>query len=250
MKAISYSEYNSYVNYRDDWFKRYILGERDEPNKAMKFGTLVHEMLENPKRQWIPESKPEFSKAQLMTALTLRDKALPKRLKEQEKVLTAEKDGVRLIAIYDTFDPDERIVGDYKTTSNMYRWNQWVVDNDEQLSFYAWVYYLVFRKYLKELQLHRLFVPKEKQLCCEKCINPEISATFPCRLDGDCPCHKEEKQKATVKTFYTARGPKDIADIEYKVMKVVDEMKSHGYWEKRKSSKELKEKTEPLALYT
>lgn len=200
-KALSYSEYYLFTHDKEQYYKEYILGEKREPNEKMKLGSAIHEWLDDPKYDIIKELKAlGYRGKRLLVIRKMLDKAWAKRLPEQEVIIQAKmRDGTPLLAKIDTMDRENRIFADYKTTDENKRKQFWV-DRDEQLSFYAYVYKLVYHKFLKEIRLYELNVVR-----------------------------------GTCKTFYTARGPADLKVIEDKIKWCVAGLKARDWWEKRLS---------------
>jgi len=206
-RYFSYSEYNLWNRNRDEYYRRYILGEEEEPDEKMRLGTIIHRTIEDPRYNWLYELRQMGYKGkQIKNIRKLLDKAMLLRPKESEVTLTADLEGVKLLAIFDGLDKNERILDEFKTTDNNDSWHQWRVDWDEQLSFYALVYYFSYHKYFREIRLHR------------------INTTT-----------------GTIRTFYTIRSLRDVKEIEKKIKKTISEIKEAGWWEKRLSRKEIGE---------
>ncbi len=200
-KFFSFSEFSLYHRNFDEWHKRYILGEKQEPTREMTLGTLIHSVAENPRFPIQQEMKRlGFSPRQRIAVL----KMLPKMKREgkSELVMTTQSEP-RLIGIFDGFDKEERTLYEFKSTANKWTWTQRKVDEAEQLSFYAKIYYENFHAFFKEIVLMRF-----------------------------------NTVKGTVKTFRTARSLSDIKAITHEINKTVAEIKERGLWEKRLTSKE------------
>lgn len=207
-RQFSYSEYYLFNRSRDLYYKEYILGEKRESNEKMEIGTAVHEWLADPKYDIIERLKELGIRGDRMLACRkMMDKIEVKRLPESEVSLIAKmKDGTNLIAILDGLKRDDRELAEYKTTDQLdpdKRWKQWHVDNNEQLSVYAFAYKLAYHKFFRMIKLYELHTIK-----------------------------------GTCKTFETVRGPKDLKDIQWKLEKCIREIKERGWWEQRKSRKE------------
>lgn len=198
-KYFSYSEFYTWCNDRERYYQTYIEGVETPPNDAMILGSIVHETLENPKKEWIKELKENKMHKRIGVVRKLLDKMEPKKIGQPEVSMIAKKDDVKLFSIFDGFDKKNRILNEYKT-SDKESWTQWRVDFNKQLSFYAWVYYLNCHSYFREMNLYFL-----------------------------------DTKKGNVKTFKTIRSRRDIMLIEKEVLKAVDEIKKAGLWEKRLS---------------
>lgn len=219
---ISYSEMSSYFwgqyqtkhpeDYPDiksiedfDWYKRYILGEQIEPSLQMKTGTAIHEWLDDPKYPIIRILKElKYTKGEIITMRKMLDKATKKRAPSREVVLRAEVvKGIPVMIIIDNFWKEGGIE-DWKTTSNPGQWSGFKADYSDQLSLYAAVYKKKFFKYPRWLAIHEL-----------------------------------ELTKGTVKSYYTARGPRDIKHINDKVREYKSQCEKLGLWTERKSREEM-----------
>jgi hypothetical protein len=195
----------TFFSSKKEYYDRYILGLPYEANRAQQLGKIVHAFIEDPRYRWLPELKSlGYTKRDLYPIRKALSKLSPKRPPKSEVVLRGEtKDGIKLLSIFDGLDKEERILYEYKTTSEDRAWSQYRVDYNEQLSFYSYVYYLNFHKFLKEIRLYQIDI-----------------------------------KKGNVKTFYTARGPKDLDYIKVRINECLVDLKRLGWWELRKSQKE------------
>jgi hypothetical protein len=218
MKPLSWTELYLYTHDHKRWYDRYILGNEDEPTSEMRLGTCVHKVIERPELiklaiQAVDESFP-VDKARNIKRLLYKARLL--HPKQSEVVIRAKLrdsegiyEGVSLIAIFDGFYKKERILREFKTTDLDKKWLQYRVNTSEQLSFYAYCYWLNTRKFFREIQLYRL-----------------------------------NTENANIKKFETQRGWMDIMQMEQKIKAVIDAMVNEGLWYKRISSQELKKKKE------
>lgn len=193
---------------RNDYYKRYVLGEEQEANEAMKVGTIIHQTLEDERYPWQPELlKLGWERKQLRPVRKMLDKALAKRFGQPEVSMIAEtKSGIKLFGIFDCYDKKERIIADWKVTTqkdDKWLWYQKRVDYAEQFTFYAYMLWLTNYAYFKEIIIHPL------------------NAT-----------------KGTCKTFKTVRDRRSIDEIAEKIERFVDELKRLGWWSKRPGRQE------------
>lgn len=212
MKAYcSFSEINLWERDHKQYIKSYIEGEEFVPNRAMILGSHVHKLIEDPHYEIVKLMKEDGFRGDTILKVQKIIHKVPKN-GEPEVPVYADIDGVKLFGIWDRWNAETREMTDYKTTSNKERWNQFLVNQDKQLSFYAMMYNLSHHAFLKEINLCRILTGKNY----------------------------------SVKSFYTTRGPKDIAFIKDWTMNLIRELKQNNYkgksiWEQRKGRKELEE---------
>ncbi len=176
----SYSEMALFWQDRELYYKKYIEGLEIPTSKEQKLGKIIHKAIAEPRFNWILALKKEgFPKSTALLTRKLLNKAFLYRAPAHEvEFFTQESKNLpRLYAVFDGFDKQNRILYEYKTTHNPNKWRQWFVDINKQLSFYAYVYYLLFHSFFREIVLIRL-----------------------------------NTETGTVKKFVTTRGPKDLQD--------------------------------------
>ena len=216
-KYISYSELNCWESYNDKYYEQYVECKPFEPNRKMILGKIIHNAIENPHYKWLEEmNEHNFQKKKQLVARTLIDKMIWKLGEQQaknkingyepEKKIGCDLDDLKLFGIFDGFDSFNRELDEFKTTDNDDRWNQWTVDFDGQLSFYALILFQKYHSYFREIRLHRL-----------------------------------NTVKGTLKTYRTTRSRLDVNRMQKRVTKAVAEMKFAGIWGKRKSRKEAED---------
>lgn len=212
---LSYSEMRLFFQDRVEYQRRYLEGIEGEQNPAMKLGTLIHKTIEEPRYPWLKEAREmEIRGRRLLALRKLITKAMDKRPPEGEvSMIATTRTGIKLFAIYDGLDRKNKVLYEYKTSDRPELWNQRIVDDHKQLSFYSYMYHLNTHGFFKEINLYYL-----------------------------------NTAKGTIKHFRTARGPRDIEFIEGMVENCVSKLKELGWWEKR-LSKEDKAKKFNLTLF-
>lgn len=202
-KYFSYSEMNQWDRDKSAYIRQYVDGVYDPPNQAMELGTIIHATIEDPKFPWLMAIQQKGLDVDIVSVRKAINKLMRKRGGEREFTMTAKTAfGTSLLAIFDGFQKSGRTLDEYKTSDHD-SWNQYRVDTNDQLSFYAYIYHLRFHQFFQEMKLHAVNV-----------------------------------KKGTVHTFKTTRGPKDIEYISDKIERICDEIHSAGLWEKRLSRKE------------
>lgn len=211
----SYSEMRAWNYDKDKYIKTYIQGEQDEGSLEQRLGVIIHKALENPKYDWLKELRlmkyPTRKIAKVRLCLT---KMTGKTPPGPEPILTCElRSGVKLLAKYDGIDKAARKMVENKTTDDDDRWNNWIVDLNDQISLYSLVWWMNMHSYFKEIILYRLNIAK-----------------------------------GTVQPYPTSRSRRDHLYIEAKINKAVSEIKAAGLWEKRLSLDERNQKTIQMPL--
>ena len=121
-RPLSWSQISSFEFDPEQWYKKYILGEKQEETGPLLFGKLIGERLAGD-----PAFLPEVP-----------------RYKHMEKKFTGRIGDIELIGYLDSFCPDKKSILEYKTSSNAKRWNQAKAEEHGQLLFYhllVWLNY-------------------------------------------------------------------------------------------------------------
>lgn len=123
-RPLSYSQLSCF-HYADrnkfgpeEWYKRYILGEKELPSKELIFGSFIDKKIQN---------DPEF----------LID--VP-RYKLMQHKMTVIYDGIHLTGLPDGLDLDKRLLADYKT--GRHPWTQKRADETDQITMYLLLVYI------------------------------------------------------------------------------------------------------------
>lgn len=69
----------------------------------------------------------------------------------REYRISVEFDGIPLVGIYDGFNASDEVIGEYKSGKS---WTQKKVDDHGQLTFYALLYWLKYKKLPRHIYLH------------------------------------------------------------------------------------------------
>lgn len=116
-RPLSFSQLNSWKYSKDDWYRSYILNERDSTNEEMKFGNLIGDAIGTPDSP-IPDLTPPGIK---------------------EYPLYGEIDGIKLIGYADHLCDKTWTLHENKTSYKASRWTQSKVDTHPQLTMYAYL---------------------------------------------------------------------------------------------------------------
>lgn len=203
-RFFSYTELRTFEHDRDDYYRQYIEGEQFEPNLSMKIGSAIHSYLERPDFPLIKElSAWPIEKERLETIGKMMKKLDAIRAPEREVSMIAKLEDVKLFAKLDGFYKTDRVIVDFKTTDQPDNWQQRIVDYHPQLSFYAMVYWLTYRRFLTSILLYRI-----------------------------------DTMTGSVTKRETIRSRTDIEAMKQRVLAAVEELKRFGWWEKRLSREE------------
>lgn len=108
-RPLSWSNLSSWWWDQEEWYRRYVLGEKQPDSPAMDFGKKVHEQLQV--GQASEHVKIEYK-------------------------LSADIHGIPCIAYCDGWNTQEKRLTEIKTSANENRWNQESVDRHEQITMY------------------------------------------------------------------------------------------------------------------
>ena len=177
---LSWSQYNLFTKSPEQYRQVYILGKPSFKNVEMEFGSKIASGLEQ--TDLTGDAEIDFCKV-----------SLPE-VDESEKEMTAQVGDMKLLIKMDGYKNDHTIY-EYKT--GHVAWTQSKVDKWEQITFYAYVYWLI----TKEVpDLYLVWIPTQK-------INGEISLT----------------REAPV-VFHTKRTISDFSKLSVKLKRCWDEI--------------------------
>ena len=202
MKALSWSELSCYVWSKEQWKARYVDGITEEPNPAMKLGKVIHQWIEDERVNWIRPIK-EDKLAKIGTIRKVLNKLADKRAPEREVFYRADLDDIPLLAYWDGYDKENKVLYEYKTIGESAGKWEYMCHYNEQLSFYALMYFLKTHSFFREIRLIEI-----------------------------------DTIRGNVKVYKTVRSKRDIDLISAKIKQAVKEMKESGLYEKRLTSKE------------
>ena len=135
----SYRQF-SIVERDPELYREIYFGEGTQyDNEAMEFGRGVHNAIA--KRE--ETGNVEIDHAKMV---------LPAYPKQHYDVKAKIPGGIILMGQFDGFDPQKMILVDYKT--GMTKWTQKMVDGSDQLTFYAYICAMKYKKPLSAIKLH------------------------------------------------------------------------------------------------
>lgn len=135
---VSYSQLSAWDTSKERWWQVYVLGQSGYNEEQVAFGGRFSEARE--KDESIENDiGAEFARIMMPS--------YPKR----EYKIEAKLDGVRLLGKLDSFDPEGLKVGEDKTGK---LWTKKMVDESEQLDFYALLVYAKYRRLPSEMRLN------------------------------------------------------------------------------------------------
>jgi len=148
---LSWSQYNLFLRSPEQYRQVYILGKPSFKNVEMEFGSKIASGLEQ--EDLTGDAEIDFCKV-----------SLPE-VDEKEKEMTVKVGDMKLLIKMDGYKKKDHIIYEYKT--GHVPWTQGKVDKWEQLTFYAYVYWLI-KGVVPQLKL--IWIPTQK-------IEGEISLT-------------------------------------------------------------------------
>jgi hypothetical protein len=178
-RALSWSSISSWEYDKEKWAAKYLDGIQDPPSKEMLFGNEVGGKL---------ASDPTF----------LPD--VP-RYAQFEKKLEGKIGTINLLGFIDSFCPTGKHVHEYKTSSNVKKWNQKSVDTHGQLDFYLLLIYLNYKLPPESVNVALHYIPVEE------------GNDFNMKLSN-----------APIQSFSTKRSTMDIIKFGAKLKKTFDKM--------------------------
>ena len=199
LKPLSWSELSLFEKDPIKHRELYVENKWQPPTEQMQFGSIIHKAIESRTYPWLEELKKlNYDRKKINIARKILTKIDHKRPKESEVFVRTEYEGIPIIGGYDGFDPENRELDEFKTTGQKWFWTQRSVDSHGQLSFYALIYRLRFHGYFREIRLHAITT-----------------------------------DRGNIHTYYTNRGPRDIEEIQQRILRCYRGLLANGLWDKR-----------------
>lgn len=139
-KPLSWSAISSFKYDHEQWYKKYVLGEKQKVSPQMTFGNTVGESLatDNPMVKKIV------------------------RYKHMEYKLLVPFNDIELVGFIDSYDNEKKLLREYKTSSSTKKWNQASVDDHGQLTMYALMLFIQDKVVPETLTIHLDYIPVEE----------------------------------------------------------------------------------------
>lgn len=139
-RPASYSFFSSWEWDKEDWYKKYILGEREPATPAMEFGNIVGDSIGTP-QSLVPDLQPPGVK---------------------EYKLTGNVGDIYLIGFADHYCDKTLVLHENKTSDNLNRWDQAKVDGHRQIDMYLLLLFLDQKIRPEEVTCYLNFIPVER----------------------------------------------------------------------------------------
>ena len=136
-RHVSWSCLSSWEWNKDEWYDKYVLGNRTPPSAAMLFGNVVGESLTTDK----PMVKDIITHSHM------------------EYKLTANLGDITLLGYVDTYCPKTKSMREYKTSQSMKRWSQKSTNEHGQITMYALMLHLQDKVHPDDLTIHLDHIP-------------------------------------------------------------------------------------------
>ena len=157
-KPLSWSAISSFKYDPEQWYKKYVLGEKQKTSPQMLFGNTVGESFATKKPM-------------------VKDIVRYKRMEYELKV---KFDDIELIGYIDSYDPKKKLLREYKTSSSTKKWNQTSVNAHGQLTMYALMLFIQDKVKPEDLTIYLDYIPVEETFEGGMIIsNPQKIYTFP-----------------------------------------------------------------------
>ncbi len=134
---LSWSSLSAFAWNRRDWYKKYLLGERQPDTPPLIFGKQVGYKLQH---------DPTF-----LTEVP--------RLPIFEKKLTGKLGDINLVGYLDAFSDNPMSFMEYKTSSNDTRWSQKKAEEHGQMMFYFLLIWLNYQIPPEEIEAALVYIP-------------------------------------------------------------------------------------------
>lgn len=148
---LSYSQINLYLNNPQQYYVQYILKHKPPPTRGMILGKIGHQAIADPKYDWRAAFRRErFLGAEERAMERILAKVKRPDMAEQEFFI--ENQAVcPLYGFIDGIDDDGTL---YEHKFSLGGWNQMTVDDNFQISFYGYVYKLLYGRAPKKIILN------------------------------------------------------------------------------------------------
>lgn len=137
VRPLSYSQLASFEYDPEQWWRNYVLEQRDPTTPAMAYGTYIGDLIGTPECP-IPGLTPPGKK---------------------EYALQASLGEIKLVGYCDHFCPDTLVLHENKTSDKPDRWDQNKVHHHGQLTMYALMLFLRDKIKPEDIEMYLNFVP-------------------------------------------------------------------------------------------
>jgi len=139
-KPLSWSALSSFRYDPEQWYKKYVLNQKQKATPKMEFGNTVGESL--------------------ATEAPLVGGVVTYPVMEYE--LKVPFGDIYLLGYIDSYNTEKKLMREYKTSCNPKKWNQKSVDSHGQLTMYAFMLYLQHGIKPEDLTIHLDYIPVEE----------------------------------------------------------------------------------------
>lgn len=136
-RAYSWSQHSSFGYSPKQWFDKYVMGIETPPSIEMLWGNVVGNRLASD-----PAFLPEVERATIF-----------------EHELRNKVGDIELLGFLDSFDPDTKVLLEYKTSRNKKTWTHATANKHKQLDFYCYLIYMVHKIKPEDLTIKLIYIP-------------------------------------------------------------------------------------------
>lgn len=136
-RPLSYSQLSCWDYNKEEWYKRYIIGQPYKTNSAMNAGNVVGDSI-GTEKSLVPDLVPPGVK---------------------EFKLTAQIGDIYLIGYADHYCPETKVLHENKTSTNRRKWTQGAVDRHKQLDMYCLMLALTHDTAPEDVEIYLNYIP-------------------------------------------------------------------------------------------
>ena len=136
-RPLSYSQLSCWDYNKEEWYKRYIIGQPYKTNSAMNAGNVVGDSI-GTEKSLVPDLVPPGVK---------------------EFKLTAQIGDIYLIGYADHYCPETKVLHENKTSTNRRKWTQGAVDRHKQLDMYCLMLALTHNTAPEDVEIYLNYIP-------------------------------------------------------------------------------------------
>lgn len=136
-RPLSYSQLSTWEYSKEEWYRRYIIGQPFKSNGAMNAGTLIGDSIGTDK-SLIPALQPPGIK---------------------EFRLEARIDDIYIIGYADHYCPETKVLHENKTSTNRKKWTQGAVDRHKQIDMYCLMLALTHDTKPEDVEIYLNYIP-------------------------------------------------------------------------------------------
>ena len=148
-RPLSWSAISSFRYNHEQWYQKYVLKKEQPKSKAMEFGSKVGDSFATSDKL-----------APVVTYKVMEYKVEANLLNKDTKEV------IKMVGFIDSYDPEKKLLREYKTSANDKKWTQKTVDDHlvggGQLTMYCLMLYLSEGVKPEEITIHLDYIPVQE----------------------------------------------------------------------------------------